>query len=118
MKRFIKKSLNRLPFIKSINDQLRNQNEQVRKQGAYPAGHYYSPIPAEEDVLAYVKSGNPPGSELLGIDLNGEVQKELLDEYIKFYQEIPSRMRLNPDTDITTKTLGLAAMTPFFSIPF
>ncbi|MFN5962680.1 MAG: class I SAM-dependent methyltransferase [Verrucomicrobiota bacterium] len=91
MKNFIKKFLNRLSFIKSINDQLRSQNEQVRKQGAYPAGHYYSPIPAEEEVLAYVKSGNPPGSELLGIDLNGDAQRELLDEYIKFYQEIPFR---------------------------
>jgi predicted O-methyltransferase YrrM len=58
-------------------------------QGAFPAGHYYSPIPSNEDVLAYVKSRKPPNSELLGINLNEKGQQALLSEYVHFYRDVP-----------------------------
>lgn len=82
MKRFIKNSIKKLPFIKNLI-------EQIRKQGAYHAGHYYSPIPEEADVLAYVKSRKPPSNELLGVKLNKKSQNELLNEYVNFYQDLP-----------------------------
>ena len=59
---------------------MKKLSEQVRKQGTFPAGHYNSPIPLEEDVLDYVKSRKPPNSELLGIKLNEKSQHELLNE--------------------------------------
>jgi predicted O-methyltransferase YrrM len=82
MKKVIKALVNRTPFIKNLR-------EQIRKQGAFPAGHYYSPIPSNEDVVAYVKSRKPPSSELLGINLNKEGQHALLSEYVHFYDDIP-----------------------------
>jgi hypothetical protein len=59
------------------------------KQGAYPAGHYYSPIPAKQDVLSYINSRPSPGDELPGLNLNKEGQHELLVEFTKFYHELP-----------------------------
>ena len=82
MKKVIKALVNRTPFIKNLR-------EQIRKQGAFPAGHYYSPIPSNEDVVAYVKFRKPPSSELLGINLNKEGQHALLNEYAEFYGDIP-----------------------------
>lgn len=82
MKQAIKALVKRVPII-------RNLYEQLRKQGAYPAGHYYSPIPTREDVLSYVKSRTLATSDLLGIDLNEKSQRDALDEYISFYQELP-----------------------------
>jgi len=54
----------------------------------YPAGHYYSPIPSADDVRTYVKSRQLDG-EPLGIELNEQAQYELLDEYARFYGELP-----------------------------
>lgn len=89
MKRVIKTFIKRVPFIKKLS-------EWERKQGAFPAGHYYSPIPAEEDVLAYVKSRKPPNSDLPGIKLNEKIQHELLNEYINFYKDLPFPEKQTP----------------------
>lgn len=78
----IKTLIGRLPPIKRLR-------EQVRSQGIYPAGHYYSPIPAEEDVLAYIKSRDEPSNDLLGITMNKQGQNELLNDYIYFYNDLP-----------------------------
>lgn len=88
MKQVIKALINRIPFIKNIN-------EQVRKQGAFQAGHYYSPIPSEEDVLAYVKS-RKFNSELVGIELNEQSQHELLNEYVSFYKDLTFPKKQTP----------------------
>ncbi len=82
MTRTIKTLINNAPFIKNLSGKM-------RKHGAYPAGHYYSPIPSKEDVLAYVKSRKPPNRELLGIELNEQEQYELLTEYALFYKDLP-----------------------------
>jgi predicted O-methyltransferase YrrM len=89
MKRVIKALLNRAPYIKSLC-------EQVGKQGMFPAGHYYSPVPSKEDILAYVKSGKPPSSELAGIKLNEQSQHTLLNEYISFYKDLPFPEKQTP----------------------
>ena len=82
MKQVIKALVKRVPVIKNLS-------EQLRKQGAYPAGHYYSPIPSRKDVLAYVESRKKTTSDLPGIDMNEKHQRELLDEYIAFYEDLP-----------------------------
>jgi len=82
MKRVTKALIKRTPFIRDLY-------KQIRMQGAFPAGHYYSPIPSNEDVLAYVKSRKPPNSELLGINLNEKGQQALLSEYVHFYRDVP-----------------------------
>jgi len=82
MKQAIKALVKRVPFISDLS-------KQVSKQGAYPAGHYYSPIPAREDVLSYVKSRTTPASDLPGINLNEKNQREALAEYTRFYHDLP-----------------------------
>jgi len=90
MKHVIKTLINRAPFIKSLR-------EQVSKQGQYPAGHYYSPIPSKEDVLAYVKLRKPPPhNEILGIMLNEHCQHDLLKEYVHFYKDLPFQEKQTP----------------------
>jgi hypothetical protein len=103
MRERIKSYLNRLPYIKDLYNQLEEKRvllekqgviikslqEQVQKQGFVPPGHFYSPIPSEEDILSYIGSRKPLGHELMGIKLNKQNQLELLEEYVQFYQELP-----------------------------
>ena len=82
MKRRIRTFLNKLPYIKNLA-------EQVKKQGEFPAGHYYSPIPDRDEVLEYIQSRKPPEKEIPGLELDGENQLRLLEEYREFYEELP-----------------------------
>lgn len=45
MERLIKALLDRLPHVRDLR-------RQVEKQGGFAAGHYYSPIPDQDEVLA------------------------------------------------------------------
>jgi predicted O-methyltransferase YrrM len=90
MKQLVKTILHRLPYISSLH-------EQVKKQGHYPAGHYYSPIPSSEDILGYRKSREPIPLELPDIKLNKESQFQRLQEYQRFYDELPFSAKQSPD---------------------
>jgi hypothetical protein len=79
-----------MPYIKSLR-------QQVRKQGAFPAGHYHSPIPAEDEVLVYIESKKPMKTELPDIKLNEQGQFELLNEYVQFYKDLPFPEKQEPD---------------------
>ncbi len=60
------------------------------KQGLFPAGHFYSPIPARDDIRrdeATIFAAHP--RELPGIDLDDEAQLSLLESFIPFYDEMP-----------------------------
>lgn len=61
----------------------------LTNQGAYSAGHYYSPIPSEKDILDHLKKRTPPERTLPGIDLNEQGQYKLLNEYTNFYSDLP-----------------------------
>ena len=82
MKRLIKALLDKLTYIKQLY-------RQVQKQGRYPAGHYYSPIPDKDEVLAYIDSKKPLLKKLPGVNLNEENQLKLLHEYLQYYKELP-----------------------------
>ena len=82
MKSLLREMLDRVPY-------LRNLRKQVRNQGKYPAGHYYSPIPNHEDVLAYIESAKWGDTELLDVTLNKESQFKLLQQYQEFYADLP-----------------------------
>lgn len=90
MKRFIKTLLHRLPYIRSLHKQLKNQ-------GLYPAGHYSSPIPSSEDILAYLKSREPMPFELPDIKLNKDSQFQRLQDYQRFYDELPFPEKQSPN---------------------
>jgi predicted O-methyltransferase YrrM len=57
-----------------------------------PPGHFYSPIPALDDIRTNEKSIFHNGSrELSGIDLHEEEQLQLLHSFRKYYDELPFR---------------------------
>ncbi len=82
MKQTIKKLLNQTAYIKNLLTQVANQ-------GAFPAGHYYSPIPSQDEVREYLRSRKPPGDTMPGIDLNADGQWELLQEFAGYYADLP-----------------------------
>ena len=89
MKQAIKAFLHSLPYIGRLH-------EQVKNQGIYPAGHYYSPIPSREDVLESLESRKHKTIELPDIQLNSENQFALLQEYSLFQDEIEFPETENP----------------------
>ena len=74
--------LDRLPYVGGLREQLRNA-------GAFPAGHFYSPIPASAEVSARVQSLEKPGEDLPGINLNTNGQSELLQAFQAYYPDLP-----------------------------
>lgn len=88
MKQLIKLFLYRIKFIREFWQQ---------KQGSFPAGHYYSPIPDKDEVLAYIKSRKPLKMELPDIDLNKESQFRLLNQYAQFYEDLPFPEKQKPE---------------------
>ena len=63
--------------------------QQVAKHGAYPAGHYHSPIPSRDEVLDYIESKKSTNSEPVGVEMNADGQYNLLNEYALFYKDLP-----------------------------
>ena len=71
MERWIKAFLDKMPYVRELR-------QQVEKQGGFPAGHYYSPIPDKDEVLAYIESRKSRQADLVDIRLNKESQFRLL----------------------------------------
>jgi hypothetical protein len=103
MKWLIKTFLHKLPHIRDLdqqimrldqqimrlNEQVMSLNEQVKKQGIFPAGHYYSPIPDQDEILAYINSQKSHKIDIPDINLNKNNQFNLLQEYCLFYNDLP-----------------------------
>lgn len=70
---------------------LRSEMEALTKRcGFVPPGHFYSPIPSQEEIArdAAAIFGPMPRS-IPGIDLREEEQMKLLQEFLPYYREIP-----------------------------
>jgi hypothetical protein len=80
MKDSLSKILDKLPYISRLR-------RQVDEQGAWPAGHYYSPIPARDDVISNSKRPSATAS-LPDINLRHDAQRELLEQYTSYYNQI------------------------------
>ena len=84
MKNFIKKVLNKLPYVSALS-----RDVALYKKG-YPPGHYYSPVisPGEvetqQDYLFTIHS-----NKISGIELHEEKQLLLLNELLGNYNSIP-----------------------------
>jgi predicted O-methyltransferase YrrM len=74
--------LDKIPYIGNLR-------RQIARQGAFPAGHYHSPIPDKNEVIAYVASRRQPPMDLPDVRLDKEAQFKLLGEYARFYEELP-----------------------------
>ncbi|NJO14848.1 MAG: class I SAM-dependent methyltransferase [Thioploca sp.] len=82
MKSTVKKLLEKLPYCgKSIR---------ANKRMMYPPGHFYSPIALLEDIKLKEKEiFDFFPRKIAGIDLNETEQLTLLNEFKKYYQELP-----------------------------
>jgi hypothetical protein len=81
--------LDRLPYIGRLR-------REIRDQGMYPAGHYYSPIPQYEKIAAYLESAKTDKMELPAINLNRQKQYDLLTAFEGFYDDLPFPETKNP----------------------
>jgi hypothetical protein len=91
----------KLPLIRDLiadRDTLRTENiavrhkleENKRRQGFVPPGHFYSPIPDLDELhnLDWESIGGV-SKNIPGIELNDEEQLELLKRFSGFYREMP-----------------------------
>jgi Methyltransferase domain len=72
-------TLDRLPYVGRLR-------AQVRAQGHFLPGHFYSPIPAEADIRARLQQ--PDCADLPGIDLNIAAQRALLATFRAGYHDL------------------------------
>jgi predicted O-methyltransferase YrrM len=79
IKAFARPILNRLPYIGGLR-------KIAHGLGSYPPGHFYSPIPARDEVLACLQSGNHALPEIV---LNKEMQFERLRAFQAYYADLP-----------------------------
>lgn len=82
MKKTLRRLARTIPGLATLFDR-------IDRQGAHPAGHYYSPIPDRADVARLLAAPPPVPDRLPGIDLNTEAQGRLLEQYAAFYGELP-----------------------------
>jgi len=82
--------LDQLPYRGSLR-------KRISDQGKYPAGHYYSPLPKHEEVLAHVESIKKDNVEFAGIHLDKEKQFELLKTFQAFYDDLPFPEEQSPN---------------------
>ena len=57
------------------------------KTNFVPPGHYYSPYVNKKDLANSISNYRKDDYNLLGIDLNNDLQLELLNDIVKFYDE-------------------------------
>jgi hypothetical protein len=74
--------LDRLPYVGALREELRHA-------GAFSAGHFHSPVPARDEIIARLQSLANEHDGLPGICLNREKQFELLQELQTFYCDLP-----------------------------
>lgn len=86
MLKFMRCALRKLPLIGQAFRDL----DQFRKVQYYPPGHFYSPIPCQEEVISKEQAiwGAVPKS-LPSIELNEKGQLSLFDVFRKYYNEMP-----------------------------
>lgn len=90
----IKRAVRSLPGFRQLFAQLETVNaeltERKKSQGFVPPGHFYSPVPAFDDIKRDAARifGTVPRT-IPGIEFNEDLQLDLLREFVDFYQEIP-----------------------------
>ena len=82
MRKLIRSILDRLPYIGGLR-------ELANKVGSYPPGHFYSPIPNQEQIGERLEFLKGESSELPGINFDRGKQLELLKRFQPFYAELP-----------------------------
>src|SRR5215207_7236774 len=82
MRRLVRALLDRTPYLGKLRALVRNE-------GAFVAGHFYSPVPLRGEALGYLRSPGARSAELPDIRLNDEGQLKTLRKFHEFYAEMP-----------------------------
>lgn len=80
MKKIIKQMILKIPYLGRLQ-------QQVDEQGAYLAGHYYSPIPSRKDVAQGIQQATP--THCADIDFRQDDQVRLIEEFADYYKDLP-----------------------------
>jgi predicted O-methyltransferase YrrM len=90
LKKQTKNLINKLPYIRGLYQNFQNYLD-FKRNSCYEAGHYYSPIVSVDNIkkreFEIWNKVNKDG--LLGIDLRTDDQIKLIDDFKKYYDEIP-----------------------------
>ena len=91
MKRLLRNAVKKLPYLREVYLKGGRIKPEVSKGSFwFPPGHFYSPIPAIEEVKQREEEiFNRFPEKIPGIDLNVEEQLELLNKFKKYYKEQP-----------------------------
>lgn len=79
--------LDRTPYIGRLR---RLVNEIRSREGRYPGGYYYSPVPNREDIARQIaQQGFKRAAGCLEIEFRKDAQFSLLQDYLQYYAELP-----------------------------
>jgi hypothetical protein len=81
IKQWVKAILHRTPYLS-------RWSRQIHELGAFPAGHYYSPIPARAFVADQVNKHHIP-DQIPGIELHTARQLKLVQQLAQHYRQMP-----------------------------
>src|SRR5262247_2366680 len=73
-------ALDRLPYVSRLR-------KTVREAGAFPPGHFYSPIPNHTEVLRQVEFIRANKSEVRDVRFNHQEQFDALKAFAPFYKD-------------------------------
>jgi hypothetical protein len=75
-------ALDRIPYVNRLRKTL-------REAGAFPPGHFHSPIPNQSEILRQVDSIKAKKSEVHDVRFNHQEQFEALKTFSEFYNDLP-----------------------------
>lgn len=81
----INKILNRTPYVKKLQQELRTYKRQLW----VAPGHFYSPLINEEEITAGKDNIFAPDKTIHAVDLYDEEQFQLLNLFKEYYKELP-----------------------------
>lgn len=91
MRAALKSVLKRLPIIEEIVSETASDLDNLRRKcGFAPPGHFYSPIPAWEEIIqddAKIFGSIP--RNIPGLELHESEQFKLLEEFVPYYNTMP-----------------------------
>lgn len=90
IRRTLKSLVHRVPYIRGLRSEIDRLRGELKRQGEFSAGHYYSTIPAPEDLDERLDEIDQI-RDIPEIDLKKEAQRELLGSFASLYQELPYR---------------------------
>lgn len=82
MRRTLGYVLDRLPYVSALR-------RIARDAGAFPPGHFYSPIPTKAEVARHVEAMRAGKSEVRDIRFNHQQQFQALQAFAGFYDDLP-----------------------------